>query len=243
MKILVIGGGGREHALAWKLAQSPKAQTVYVAPGNGGTALDSRFENIDITDVQKLRVWAASEKIALTVVGPEAPLAAGVVDEFRKHGLRVFGPTQAAAQLESSKAFSKAFMKRHAIPTAEYETFTDPVAAHAYLEKKGAPIVVKADGLAAGKGVVVAMTLAEAHEAVDFMLVDNTLGVTHNAGGARVVIEEFLSGEEASFIVMCDGKNVLALATSQDHKRLLNGDLGPNTGGMGGLFAGARGDP
>jgi phosphoribosylamine--glycine ligase len=233
MKILVIGGGGREHALAWKLAQSPKAQTVYVAPGNGGTALDSRFENIDITDVQKLRVWAASEKIALTVVGPEAPLAAGVVDEFRKHGLRVFGPTQAAAQLESSKAFSKAFMKRHAIPTAEYETFTDPVAAHAYLEKKGAPIVVKADGLAAGKGVVVAMTLAEAHEAVDFMLVDNTLGVTHNAGGARVVIEEFLSGEEASFIVMCDGKNVLALATSQDHKRLLNGDLGPNTGGMG----------
>ncbi|MES2879820.1 MAG: phosphoribosylamine--glycine ligase [Pseudomonadota bacterium] len=233
MKVLVIGGGGREHALAWKLAQSPKVQTIYVAPGNGGTALDARFENINITDVQELRTWAATNKIALTVVGPEAPLAAGVVDEFRKHGLRVFGPTQAAAQLESSKAFSKAFMKRHAIPTAEYETFTDPVAAHAYIEKMGAPIVVKADGLAAGKGVVVALTLAEAHEAVDFMLVDNTLGVTHNEGGARVVIEEFLAGEEASFIVMCDGKNVLALATSQDHKRLLDGDLGPNTGGMG----------
>lgn len=233
MKVLVIGGGGREHALAWKLAQSPKVQTIYVAPGNGGTALDARFENINITDVHELRTWAATNKIALTVVGPEAPLAAGVVDEFRKHGLRVFGPTQAAAQLESSKAFSKAFMKRHAIPTAEYETFTDPVAAHAYIEKMGAPIVVKADGLAAGKGVVVALTLAEAHEAVDFMLVDNTLGVTHNEGGARVVIEEFLAGEEASFIVMCDGKNVLALATSQDHKRLLDGDLGPNTGGMG----------
>ena len=233
MKVLVIGGGGREHALAWKLAQSPKVQTIYVAPGNGGTALDGRLENINITDVHELRAWAASNKIALTVVGPEAPLAAGVVDEFRKHGLRVFGPTQAAAQLESSKAFSKAFMKRHAIPTAEYETFTDPVAAHAYVEKMGAPIVVKADGLAAGKGVVVALTLAEAHEAVDFMLVDNTLGVTHNEGGARVVIEEFLVGEEASFIVMCDGKNVLALATSQDHKRLLDDDLGPNTGGMG----------
>lgn len=233
MNILVIGGGGREHALAWKLAQSPKVQTIYVAPGNGGTELDARFENLNITDVQKLRAWAIENRIALTVVGPEAPLAAGVVDEFRKHGLRVFGPTQAAAQLESSKAFSKAFMKRHGIPTAEYETFSDPVAAHAYLEKRGAPIVVKADGLAAGKGVVVAMTLAEAHEAVDFMLVDNTLGVSHNEGGARVVIEEFLAGEEASFIVMCDGKNVLALATSQDHKRLLDGDQGPNTGGMG----------
>jgi len=233
MKVLVIGGGGREHALAWKLAQSPKVQTIYVAPGNGGTALDGRLENINITDVHELRAWAATNKIALTVVGPEGPLAAGVVDEFRKHGLRVFGPTQAAAQLESSKAFSKAFMKRHAIPTAEYETFTDPVAAHAYIEKMGAPIVVKADGLAAGKGVVVALSLAEAHEAVDFMLVDNTLGVTHNEGGARVVIEEFLVGEEASFIVMCDGKNVLALATSQDHKRLLDDDLGPNTGGMG----------
>ena len=233
MNVLVIGAGGREHALAWKLSQSPKVQALYVAPGNGGTELDTRFENVNITDVRELREWAVANKITLTVVGPEGPLAAGVVNEFRTHGLRVFGPTQAAAQLESSKAFSKAFMKRHGIPTAEYETFTDPVAAHAYLDLKGAPIVVKADGLAAGKGVVVAMTLAEAHEAVDFMLVDNILGVTHNEGGARVVIEEFLVGEEASFIVMCDGKNVLPLATSQDHKRLLNGDQGPNTGGMG----------
>ncbi len=237
MKVLVVGGGGREHALAWKLAQSPKVQAVYVAPGNGGTALDARLENINITDVQELRAWAATEKIALTVVGPEQPLAAGIVDEFRAHGLRVFGPTQAAAQLESSKAFSKAFMKRHGIPTAEYETFTDAVAAHAYVDEKGAPIVVKADGLAAGKGVVVAMTLHEAHEAIEFMLAPdpdfNPLGVKHNAGGARVVIEEFLQGEEASFIVMCDGKNVTALATSQDHKRLLDGDEGPNTGGMG----------
>ena len=238
MNILVIGGGGREHAMAWKLAQSPKAQKVFVAPGNAGTALDKRIENINITDVQQLRVWALDNKIALTVVGPEVPLAAGVVDEFSKHGLRVFGPTQAAAQLESSKAFSKAFMKRHGIPTAEYETFVDPVAAHAYLAQKGAPIVVKADGLAAGKGVVVALSLAEAHAAVDFMLADSTPGVTHNPGAdgpavPRVVIEEFLLGEEASFIVMVDGKNVLALATSQDHKRLLDGDLGPNTGGMG----------
>ena len=233
MNILVIGGGGREHALAWKLKQSSRSNTVYVAPGNGGTARDDQLVNVNITDVSELRAWAIEQKIALTVVGPEGPLAAGVVDEFRKHGLRVFGPTQAAAQLESSKAYSKAFMKRHGIPTAEYETFSDAAAAHAYLDKKGVPIVVKADGLAAVKGVVVAMTLAEAHEAVDFMLVVNTLGVTHNEGGARVVIEEFLSGEEASFIVMCDGKNVLALATSQDHKRLLDGDLGPNTGGMG----------
>lgn len=233
MNILVIGGGGREHALAWKLAQSPKVQMVYVAPGNGGTARDARLKNVNLTDVKELRAWAIAEKIGLTVVGPEAPLAAGVVDEFRAHGLRVFGPTQAAAQLESSKAFSKAFMKRHGIPTAEYETFSDPVAAHAYVDRKGAPIVVKADGLAAGKGVVVAMNLAEAHEAIDFMLLDNKLGVSHNEGGARVVIEEFLTGEEASFIVLCDGKNVTALATSQDHKRLLNGDEGPNTGGMG----------
>ncbi len=233
MKILVIGGGGREHALAWKLAQSHKVQTVFVAPGNGGTARDKRLENIALTDVKALREFAVSEQIELTVVGPETPLAAGVVDEFRAHGLRIFGPTQAAAQLESSKAFSKAFMKRHNIPTAEYETFTDPAAAHAYVTAKGAPIVVKADGLAAGKGVVVAMSLDEAHQAIDFMLVDNTLGVTHNAGGARVVIEEFLNGEEASFIVMCDGKNVLPLATSQDHKRLLDADQGPNTGGMG----------
>ena len=237
MKVLVVGGGGREHALAWKLAQSPKVQAVYVAPGNGGTALDGRLENINITDIDALRVWVATEKIALTVVGPEQPLAAGIVDEFRKHGLRVFGPTKAAAQLESSKAFSKAFMKRHHIPTADYETFNDAAAAHAYVDEKGAPIVVKADGLAAGKGVVVAMTLHEAHEAIEFMLAPdpdfNPLGVTHNEGGARVVIEEFLQGEEASFIVMCDGKNVVAMATSQDHKRLLDGDLGPNTGGMG----------
>ena len=238
MKVLVIGGGGREHALAWKLAQSPKVQAVFVAPGNGGTALDSRLGNIAITDVKALREWAQAEKIALTVVGPEQPLAAGVVDEFRAHGMRIFGPTQAAAQLESSKAFSKAFMKRHSIPTAEYEAFTDANAAHAYVDAKGAPIVVKADGLAAGKGVVVAMTAADAHEAIDFMLLDNKLGVTHNAGAdglavPRVVIEEFLEGEEASFIVLCDGKNVTALATSQDHKRLLDGDEGPNTGGMG----------
>jgi phosphoribosylamine--glycine ligase len=233
MKVLVIGGGGREHALAWKLAQSDKVQCVYVAPGNGGTALDKRLVNVNITDVKALREWAQAEHIALTVVGPEAPLAAGVVDEFRAHGLRVFGPTKAAAQLESSKAFSKAFMKRHGIPTAAYDTFTDAQAAHAYIDKMGAPIVVKADGLAAGKGVVVAMSLAEAHEAVDFMLLDNKLGVSHNEGGARVVIEEFLQGEEASFIVLCDGKNVTALATSQDHKRLLDADEGPNTGGMG----------
>ena len=233
MKVLIVGNGGREHALAWKMAQSPKVQQVYVAPGNGGTARDKTLINVPITDVKALRQWAQDNHIVLTVVGPEAPLAAGVVDEFRAHSLRIFGPTQAAAQLESSKAFSKAFMARHQIPTAEFDTFTDPVAAHAYVDRMGAPIVVKADGLAAGKGVVVAMTLAEAHEAVDFMLVDNTLGVAHNAGGARVVIEEFLQGEEASFIVLCDGKNVTALATSQDHKRLLDGDEGPNTGGMG----------
>ena len=233
MKVLVIGGGGREHALAWKLAQSPKVQRVFVAPGNGGTARDSTFENVPVTDVQALRAWAQAEKIGLTVVGPEAPLAAGVVDEFRNHGLKVFGPTRAAAQLESSKAFSKAFMQRHGIPTAEYQAFTDAAEAHAYVDARGAPIVVKADGLAAGKGVVVAMTAAEAHEAIDFMLLDNKFGVSHNAGGARVVIEEFLQGEEASFIVLCDGRNVVALATSQDHKRLLDGDAGPNTGGMG----------
>ena len=237
MKVLVIGGGGREHALAWKIAQSPKVQAVYVAPGNGGTAHDPRLENVPIEDIPALRQWAIDNKIALTVVGPEGPLAAGAVDEFRAHGLRVFGPTKEAAQLESSKAFSKAFMKRHNIPTAEYETFSDANAAHAYVDKKGAPIVVKADGLAAGKGVVVAMTASEAHEAIDFMLGDDklgaSLGIHHNDGGARVVIEEFLQGEEASFIVLCDGKNVTPLATSQDHKRLLDGDLGPNTGGMG----------
>ena len=238
MDILVIGGGGREHALAWKLRQSPKAGKIYVAPGNGGTALSGAFENLPITDVQALRTWAQEHKIGLTVVGPEAPLAAGVVDEFRAHGLRIFGPTRAAAQLESSKAFSKAFMRRHGIPTADYDTFTEPAPAHAFIERLGAPIVVKADGLAAGKGVVVAQTLAEAHAAVDYMLIDNKYGVQHNADAEgraqpRVVIEEFLPGEEASFIVLCDGKNVLALATSQDHKRLLDGDQGPNTGGMG----------
>lgn len=234
MKILVIGGGGREHALAWKLSQSPKATKVFVAPGNAGTALaGGKLQNVDITDVVALREWVQAEGIALTVVGPEAPLAAGVVDEFRNHGLKIFGPTKAAAQLESSKAFSKAFMRRHGIPTADYDTFTDPVAAHAFVDRLGAPIVIKADGLAAGKGVVVAMTLQEAHDAVDFMLVDNKYGVQHNEGGARVVIEEFLAGEEASFIVLSDGKNVVAMATSQDHKRLKDGDEGPNTGGMG----------
>ena len=233
MNVLVIGGGGREHALAWKLAQSPKVQMVYVAPGNGGTASDPRLKNLPITDVVDLREWAQNNKVGLTVVGPEGPLAAGIVDEFRAHGLRIFGPTKAAAQLESSKAFSKAFMRRHGIPTAEYATFSDPVSAHAYVNAMGAPTVVKADGLAAGKGVVVAMTVDEAHAAIDFMLGDNAPGVSHNEGGARVVIEEFLEGEEASFIVMCDGKNVVALATSQDHKRLQDGDQGPNTGGMG----------
>jgi phosphoribosylamine--glycine ligase len=233
MKVLVIGGGGREHALAWKIAASPKVQMVYVAPGNGGTALDQRLKNVPITDITALADFAQTEKIGLTVVGPEAPLAAGVVDLFRARGLRVFGPTRAAAQLESSKAFSKDFMQRHGIPTALYQTFSDAPAAHAYVEKMGAPIVVKADGLAAGKGVVVAATVEEAHQAIDWMLLDNKLGVTHNDGGARVVIEEFLAGEEASFIVIADGKNVLPLATSQDHKRLDDGDAGPNTGGMG----------
>jgi phosphoribosylamine--glycine ligase len=233
MKVLIVGNGGREHAMAWKLAQSPKLQQVYVAPGNGGTAKDKNLINVPITDLTLLRQWALDNGIGLTLVGPEAPLAAGIVDDFRSHGLRIFGPTQAAAQLESSKAFSKAFMQRHGIPTAEFETFTDAALAHAYVDRQGAPIVVKADGLAAGKGVVVAMTLAQAHEAIDFMLLDNTLGVAHNAGGARVVIEEFLQGEEASFMVLCDGKNVAALATSQDHKRLLDGEEGPNTGGMG----------
>ena len=233
MNILVIGSGGREHAIAWKLAQSPKAQKVYVAPGNGGTARDPRLVNVPITDVKALADFAESHKITLTVVGPEAPLASGVVDEFRARGLRIFGPTQKAAQLESSKAFAKDFMKRHGIPTAFYETFTDATAAHAYVDQQGAPIVIKADGLAAGKGVVVAMSLQEAHEAIDFMLLDNKLGVQHNEGGARVVIEEFLAGEEASFIVLADGKNVAVMATSQDHKRLLDADQGPNTGGMG----------
>jgi len=233
MKVLVIGNGGREHALAWKLAQSPKVQVVYVAPGNGGTALDKRLSNVAITDLGELADFAQNEKVALTVVGPEAPLAAGVVDLFRARGLRVFGPSRSAAQLESSKAFAKAFMKRHGIPTAAYETFADAPSAHAYVDTHGAPIVIKADGLAAGKGVVVATTLQQAHEAIDWMLLDNKLGVTHNAGGARVVIEQFLEGEEASFIVLSDGKHVVPLATSQDHKRLQDQDQGPNTGGMG----------
>jgi len=233
MKVLVIGGGGREHALAWRLKQSQGVQQVFVAPGNAGTARDPQLSNLPITDKTALREWAQANGIALTVVGPEAPLAAGVVDEFRAHGLAIFGPTQKAAQLESSKAFSKAFMQRHGIPTAAYQSFTDAGQAHAYVDAQGAPIVVKADGLAAGKGVVVAMTLEEAHEAIDFMLLDNKLGVAHNEGGARVVIEQFLQGEEASFIVLCDGEHAVPLATSQDHKRLQDGDQGPNTGGMG----------
>jgi phosphoribosylamine---glycine ligase len=236
MKVLIIGNGGREHALAWKLCTSPKVQMVYVAPGNGGTAADMRLRNVPITDLNALADFAQTEKIALTVVGPEAPLAAGVVDLFRTRGLRIFGPTKAAAQLESSKAFAKAFMHRHRIPTAAYQTFSAAAAAHAYVDQQGAPIVVKADGLAAGKGVVVATTPAQAHEAIDAMLGgaadgDNKPGVQRS--GARIVIEQFLEGEEASFIVLCDGKNVLPLATSQDHKRLLDGDEGPNTGGMG----------
>ena len=233
MKALVLGGGGREHALAWKLAQSPLVQTVYVAPGNGGTATDKRLENIAITDVVALREWAQDHQIDITVVGPEGLLAAGVVDEFRAHGLRIFGPTQAAAQLESSKAFSKDFMRRHGIPTAQHQTFTDAALAHRYVDNQGAPIVVKADGLAAGKGVVVATSLEQAHQAIDDMLTTNALGVKHNQAGACVVIEEFLAGEEASFMVMCHGDQVLPLATSQDHKRLLDQDQGPNTGGMG----------
>jgi phosphoribosylamine--glycine ligase len=233
MKALVLGGGGREHALAWKLAQSPLVQTVYVAPGNGGTATDKRLENIAITDVVALREWAQDHQVDITVVGPEGLLAAGVVDEFRAHGLRIFGPTQAAAQLESSKAFSKDFMRRHGIPTAQHQTFTDAALAHRYVDNQGVPIVVKADGLAAGKGVVVATSLEQAHQAIDDMLTTNALGVKHNQAGACVVIEEFLDGEEASFMVMCHGDQVLPLATSQDHKRLLDQDQGPNTGGMG----------
>ena len=247
MKVLVIGGGGREHALAWKLAQSERVQRVFVAPGNGGTALDPALHNLPLYTPAELADFAAAEKVALTVVGPEAPLAAGVVDLFRARGLRIFGPTKAAAMLESSKAHAKEFMQRHGIPTALYATFTasahDVAAAHAHVDKHGAPIVIKADGMAAGKGVVVAMSAAEAHAAIDMILGDTGLGsnsvgrtgleTRHNADGARVVIEEFMQGEEASFIVLCDGKNVLSLATSQDHKRIGEGDTGPNTGGMG----------
>ena len=229
MKILVIGSGGREHALAWKLAQSVKIQKIYVAPGNGGTALDSRLENVNISNPDELADFAIQNDVQLTVVGPEAPLAAGIVNIFRAKNLKIFGPTKEAAQLESSKDFAKSFMERHGIPTAKYQTFSDLAAAHKYIDEQGAPIVIKADGLAAGKGVIVAMNLTEAHDAVDMMLSDNKLG----DAGARVVIEEFLEGEEASFIVLVDGKNILPLATSQDHKRLLDNDKGPNTGGMG----------
>jgi len=227
MKLLVIGSGGREHAIAWKLSQSPRVQKVYVAPGNAGTANEPGLENLPITDFTELINFVEGENIAFTVVGPEAALAAGVVDCFRVRGLKIFGPTRKAAQLESSKDFAKQFMVRSNIPTARHETFTDAAAAHAYVDAMGAPIVIKADGLAAGKGVVVAMTLTEAHGAIGMMLADN------ESGRSRLVIEEFLQGEEASFIAMCDGVTALPLATSQDHKRLLDGDAGPNTGGMG----------
>jgi len=229
MKILVIGSGGREHALAWRISQSPRVQQVFVAPGNGGTARSADLQNVPIEDPEALADFVVKEGVGLTIVGPEAPLAAGVVDLFRARGLKIFGPTKAAAQLESSKDFAKAFLIRHGIPTAAYQTFTETAPAHAYIDAQGAPIVIKADGLAAGKGVVVAMTLEEAHAAVDDMLSGNRLG----AAGARVVIEEFMEGEEASFIVLCDGRNVVPLASSQDHKRLKNDDKGPNTGGMG----------
>ncbi|BEV72876.1 MULTISPECIES: phosphoribosylamine--glycine ligase [unclassified Paludibacterium] len=229
MKVMVIGNGGREHAMAWRIAKSRRVSKVFVAPGNAGTALNPDLTNVPITGIDELVAFAKSEKVELTVVGPEAPLAAGVVDAFRDAGLKIFGPTRFAAQLESSKDFAKAFMQRHRIPTAAYQTFTDAAAARAYVDGRGAPIVIKADGLAAGKGVVVAMTLDEAHQAIDMMLLDNRMG----DAGARVVIEDFLQGEEASFIVMVDGEHVLPLATSQDHKRLLDNDQGPNTGGMG----------
>ena len=229
MNVLVVGGGGREHALAWKLAQSPRVAQVFVAPGNGGTARAGELTNVPITDIDELAAFARREAVGLTVVGPEGPLSEGIVDTFRAAGLRVFGPSRAAAQLESSKDYAKAFMKRHGVPTAASRTFTAPADAHDYVAARGAPIVIKADGLAAGKGVVVAVTEDEAHAAVDAMLVAHAMG----SAGARIVIEDFLAGEEASFIVMVDGTNVLALASSQDHKRLCDGDLGPNTGGMG----------
>ena len=229
MNLLVIGSGGREHAIAWRLAQSPRVSRVYVAPGNAGTAREDGLFNVEVSAISDLVDLAKKESVALTVVGPEAPLSSGVVDAFHAAGLRIFGPTQAAAQLESSKDFAKAFMERNRIPTAAYRSFTDAAEAHAYVTQRGAPIVVKADGLAAGKGVIVAASDEQAHAAIDMMLVDNGMG----AAGARVVIEDFLEGEEASFIVMVDGRHVLPLASSQDHKRLLDGDLGPNTGGMG----------
>jgi phosphoribosylamine--glycine ligase len=233
MNVLVIGGGGREHALAWKIAQSPRIAKVFVAPGNAGTAVEPALVNVAVTAIADLVALAQAEQIALTVVGPEAPLAEGIVDAFRAAGLRIFGPTQAAARLESSKDYAKAFMARHGIPTAAYRSFTAADEAHAYVEERGAPIVVKADGLAAGKGVVVATRVDEAHAAIDAMLVSNRPGIRHDAAGRRVVIEDYLAGEEASFIVMADGRNVLPLASSQDHKRLLDDDQGPNTGGMG----------
>ena len=229
MKILVVGSGGREHALAWKLAHSPKVQKVFVAPGNGGTATETGVENLAVTKIPELIDFCRRENIYLTVVGPEAPLAEGIVDAFRDAGLKIFGPTRAAAQLESSKDFAKSFMQRHGLPTARYRSFDNAAEARAYVESRGAPIVIKADGLAAGKGVVVATTREQALEAVDSMLTEHRFG----SAGNRVVVEDFLEGEEASFIVMCDGTNVLALATSQDHKRLKDGDEGPNTGGMG----------
>ena len=229
MKLLVIGNGGREHALAWKLAQSPKVETIFVAPGNAGTAAEPKLRNIALTAHDDLIRFCREEQVAFTLVGPEAPLAAGIVDDFHAAGLPIFGCTKAAAQLESSKDFAKAFMQKHGIPTAQYQTFEQADAAHDYVRQKGAPIVIKADGLAAGKGVVVAMTLDEAHAAIDDMLLGNKMG----SAGSRVVIEDYLMGEEASFIVMVDGEHVLPMATSQDHKRLLDGDQGPNTGGMG----------
>ena len=231
MNILIIGNGGREHALAWKASQSPLADKVFVAPGNAGTALEPLLENVDIaaTDIAGLVAFAKSHDIGLTIVGPEAPLVIGVVDAFRAAGLKIFGPTQEAAQLEGSKAFTKDFLARHNIPSADYQNFTEIEPALAYLRSKGAPIVIKADGLAAGKGVIVAMTLKEAEDAVHDMLAGNAFG----DAGHRIVIEEFLDGEEASFIVMVDGTNVLPMATSQDHKRVGDGDSGPNTGGMG----------
>ena len=231
MNVLVIGGGGREHALSWKAAQSTLVKTVFVAPGNAGTATETGLQNVDIaaTDIDGLLNFAQQNQVGLTIVGPEAPLVAGVVDAFEAAGQPIFGPSQAAAQLEGSKAFTKDFLARHAIPTADYQNFTEIEPALAYVQEKGAPIVVKADGLAAGKGVIVAMTLEEAEAAIRDMLAGNAFG----EAGSRVVIEEYLDGEEASFIVMVDGKNVLPFATSQDHKRAANGDSGPNTGGMG----------
>ncbi|HRI92959.1 MAG TPA: phosphoribosylamine--glycine ligase, partial [Accumulibacter sp.] len=233
MKLLVIGSGGREHALAWCLAKTPGLQKVFVAPGNAGTAADRALENVAITDLDALADFAEEEKVSLTIVGPEAPLAAGIVNLFRARGLKIFGPSKEAAQLESSKDFAKRFMARHGIPTARFASFTDRASAHAYVDQQGAPIVIKADGLAAGKGVVVAMTLVEAHAALDRMLPENGACAPEGGTPTQVVVEEFLEGEEASFIVLVDGKDVLPLASSQDHKRIGDGDTGPNTGGMG----------